>query len=308
MPVRDARFAPVATAKNQDVEVALDLWQDRSRDESKKDFLAWFWTRDLKIKDDPSLRWIVKGCSPRPENYKKHEIGAKLLDGGTLYQTGEKSIWMSSSWRFRPDGSPVAGSQYRPALTFSATAYQGQPQKWDMSVEFAQWRLKNHAWNWKTVPIPPLGQKLTLNRVALSATGLKMKLVHVAVYDATHHFAAIESELDEDGENDQGVALSFEANAADFKSSKPFGWSEVKCNIKPGSGPAWQMSARSLDDEISGLKSDAKVIRWTQLYLLGQLEANSFNLDLSWEADYPTGRTATFDFPGLPAPRKDDNQ
>ncbi len=54
-------------------------------------------------------------------------------------------------------------------------------------------------------------------------------------------------------------------------------------------------------------KATRRVVRWTFIYLLKQLEAKSFDLDVSWDADYPTGRTATFDFPNLPTPTKDRN-
>lgn len=306
LPVRDAKFVPVATAQNADVEVALDLWQDRSYDPVKRNYLAWFWTRDRKIADDPSLRWAVQGASARPGFFSSNSsIQAQLNDGGTPYKAGNFFNLSQAGGRFRPDGSPVLGSQYRPSLVFSADALQGQPQKWDMTVSFAQWRLKKHDWSWKAVPLPPAGQKVTLNRVMRSRYGTPVKLVNVAVYDAKHHFANIESELADGQDNSRGVAISFEVNLADFKGPKKFEGLDSMTQIKPDSGPDWGTHSKGDGDDISGQKSDAKVARWTLSYPLKQLEAHTFDLDLSWRADYLTGSTATFDFPNLPAPSKD---
>ncbi|HEX8464442.1 MAG TPA: hypothetical protein VF627_07470 [Abditibacterium sp.] len=306
MPTRDAKFAPLATAKNADVEVALDLWQDRSDELNKPSYLAWFWTRDLKIKDDPSLRWIISGGATRPEWYLGNEIKtSKLSDGGTVYRAAPLG-WNGGTWRFRPDGSPILGSEYRPALTFSADELQGQPQKWDMSVEFAQWRLKKHIWSWKAVPVPPMGQKIAVNRVAISPTGMKIKLLNVASYDAAHQFAGIESGFGVTLENKaQGVAFTFETELAQFPKPKAFDNKELQANVVPSPGSAWDLSSGGDHDQISGQKSTPQILRWTKIYPLRKLEANSFDLDLSWEADYPTGRTATFDFRSLPAPLKD---
>ncbi|PQV63213.1 hypothetical protein B1R32_11438 [Abditibacterium utsteinense] len=308
MPIRDAKFAPLAIAKNQDVEVALDLWQDRSRDKVRRNYLAWFWTRDLKIKDDPSLRWIIQGGSTRPGTTLTGGPSiAQLSDGGTLYRGGDHFGWDRFAWRFRPDGAPVLGSEYRPAVSFFAEALQGQPQKWDMNVTFAQWRLKKHEWNWKAVPLPGAGQKLMLNRVAVSPTGVKVKLVSVAFYSAENHFASIERQLSNGRDNSQGVAISFEANLADLKGPKTFDVFELRNDVTPKPGADWGTMSFGKNDDISGQKSDAKVARWTFIYPLKQLEAKSFDLNVSWDADYPTGRTATFDFSNLPTPAKDRN-
>lgn len=298
LPPVDTSWKPLATARGQQLEVALDNWRDVG-----KGFTARLMTRDLAAPDDARRLWLLRGSKISIWN-DLDAVEARLLDHDEWKATaGFRGVYRftgPSQWWWRPNSAPIVGSSLERDVTFNKP---NSDEKLDIAAPFTiegtweQWLAVEHDWNLDNLPIPAPGKTIVVNR-ELQGDGARLMLRKLTAFDATHIPPGIDAEFLRDVGHPDGIEATFEVLQTaipgarlDPEFSDPKQGNQ-KLQLRDDRGRELSMFTYGID----------KTAVWTATFTLPARDAKTLALHLTLTESSPTGASETLILRDLPQP------
>ncbi len=300
LPPVDAAWRPIATARGQRLEVALDNWRDFG-----KGFTARLMTRDVSHPDDARRLWLLRGTgfmfwsdfNPVEARVLGHEDWKATAGFRGVY----KMPGLSQSW-WRPNAEPIVGSSNERDVTFTKPSSDTADTK-AMTPPFAiegtwdEWLAVEHDWTLDDLPIPQPGQSIVVNR-ELQGDGARLVLRKLTAFDAEHPVPGTDAEfLAERGHLD-GIEATFEV----VQTALPNARLDLD-TFEPKQG---NQIVKMRDDRGRELRNFAhdgnKHPQWTATFTLPARDAKTLSLHLTLTESALTGASETLTLRDLPQP------
>ena len=301
LPPVDASWKPLATARGQQLEVALDNWRDVGGA-----LTARLMTRDLAAPDDARILWLLRGSNISVWN-DRDAVEAKIPERDDLKAAaGFEGVYTSTGpsqrW-WRPGGAPILGSSQERDVTFGKPTAGAAPLEIaaPLAIEgtWEKWLAVEHDWTLDDVPIPAPGQTLVVNR-ELKGDGARLVLRKLTAFDAQHPVPGTSAESLAGVGHPDGIEATFEVLQTALSGAR------LDIDIFAPKQGTQQIETR--DDQGRKLSmssygpSGGSV--WTATFTLPAPDAKSLSMHLTLTESKLTGQSETLTMRDLPQPTR----
>ena len=301
LPPVDADWKPLATARGQQLEVALDNWRDVGGA-----LTARLMTRDLAAPDDARILWLLRGSKISVWN-DRDAVEAKLPERDDLKAAaGFEGVYTftgpSQRW-WRPGGAPILGSSQERDVTFGKPTAGAAPLEIaaPMAIEgtWEKWLAVEHDWTLDDLPIPAPGQTLVVNR-ELQGDGARLILRKLVAFDEKHPLPGEGGEFLAQHGRPSGIEATFEVLQTALSGARldidTFAPKQGTQRIETRDDQGRKLSMSSYGPSGGSI--------WTATFTLPARDAKSLSLHLTLTESALTGASETLTLRDLPQPTR----